>query len=87
MKKTLFASPDSFSVAPLLALLPVRGSALELEKLTASLFARYEKVRASKKAMGASSDRELLRRAAAEEAMLKHVLEWLSVSTGEESDV
>ena len=81
MKKPLYSSPDLFSLSPLMALLPVKGMVGELEKLTASLYARYEKVCALKKGVGAEAGDEAYRRIASEEAMLKNVLDWLSVNT------
>lgn len=51
--------------------------------LTSSLFARFEKVRALKVELGANPEGEAgrsgVRRLAAEEAMLKEVLDWLAV--------
>lgn len=80
MKKSLFAPPDPFSLAPLLMLLPVRGDIAKLEALTSSLFARYEKVVALRRDMGEDVEREVARRLGAEEAMLRQVLDWLAVN-------
>jgi len=80
MKKSLISPPDSFSIAPLLALLPVRGKIGKLESLTSSLFARFEKVSALRGNLGTDVERELVKRLDAEEAMLKQVLDWLAVN-------
>lgn len=83
MKRSIFSPPDSFSIAPLLALLPVRGKIGKLEALTSSLFARYEKVSVARRELGADVERETGKRLAAEEAMLKQVLDWLAVNPEE----
>ena len=83
MKKGLYSNPESFSLSPLLALLPVRGVVGELEKLTSSLFARYERVRALKRSLDEESLRGSQKRIVAEEAMLRQVLDWLSVNLDE----
>jgi len=80
MKRPLYSSPEPFSLAPLLVLLPVRGKIGKLEALTSSLFARFEKVSALRREIGEDAEREVVRRLAAEEAMLKQVLDWLAVN-------
>ena len=82
--------PDSFSLSPLLSLLPSLGSVARLEELVPSLFARYESVEALRHAAdSASTDsadagsadlREQLER---ESAMLKQILDWLEVQPHE----
>ncbi len=83
MKKSLVAPPDPFGLSPLALLLPVIGQVGGLTPLTSSLFARFEKVQALKTEVssgaGADSARTAFRRLAAEEAMLKEVLDWLAV--------
>lgn len=82
MKRSLCSSPEPFSLLPLLTLLPVQGKVGRLESLTASLFARYEKVVAQQREKPEGKeplDREMQRRFSAEEAMLKQVLDWLAV--------
>lgn len=71
--------PDSFSLSPLLALLPSCGSITRLEGMISSLFARQEKV-AQLREQGGS--KELERRLGCEEAMLRQILDWLSVKGG-----
>jgi len=83
MKRPIFSAPDPFSLSPFLALLPVRGSVNELERMTSSLFARYEKVLTIKKSLGPGTAQDMQRRVQAEELMLKQVLDWLSVNTEE----
>ena len=83
MKRSIISPPDSFSIAPLLALLPVRGRIGKLESLTSSLFARYEKVSALRSNLGNEVEREMVKRLDAEEAMLKQVLDWLAVNPEE----
>jgi len=68
--------PDPFSLSPLLALLPSCGTVSRLEGLMPSLFARHEKVLALR---DRANDRDLDRRLSAEEAMLRQLLDWLSV--------
>jgi len=80
MRKSLYAPPEPFSLAPLLMLLPVRGKIGKLESLTSSLFARYEKVAALRRDMGSEIEPDVARRLGAEEAMLKQVLDWLAVN-------
>ena len=46
MKRLLFAAPEGFSFAPLIALLPTVGTQQELSQLKSSFYARYEKVNA-----------------------------------------
>lgn len=67
--------PESFSLSPLLALLPDGGKLTRLESLVSSLFARHEKVEALK---GEASDKESQRRYSSEAAMLRQILEWLA---------
>lgn len=86
MKRPIYSPPDPFSISPFLALLPVRGSVNELERMTSSLFARYEKVLTLKKSLGESPSAEMQRRMQAEELMLKQVLDWLSVNTEDRHD-
>ena len=52
--------------------------------MTSSLYARYEKVQAALKKSGAENGpSETQRRLLAEEAMLRQVLDWLSVNSEE----
>lgn len=85
--------PDWFSLSPLIAILPELATARDLERFNNALFARYERVRAQRQdargrpgrnaneapAESNDSARELQRRMAAEEQMLRQVLEWLGV--------
>ena len=79
MRRSLYSNNDTFAQAPLLALLPNRGSAAGLEALSTSLFARYERVGVLKSQLGDDASREALRRVTAEEAMLKQVMDWLKL--------
>ena len=79
MSDSLFGFPSAFSSSPLLCLLPSRGQVAKLETLTSSLFARYETVTALQREMKSSSERDLQRAYAAEEAMLRQVLDWLDL--------
>ena len=76
MKRPLFSDPDPFSLSPLLALLPVRGRVGDLAGMTASLFARFEKVNALVHEAGEVGGVGRIR---AEQNMLRQVLEWLAV--------
>lgn len=79
MTKGSIISPDPSAFLPLLNLVPVKGSVSELGRYTSAFFARFEQVQ---KGRSASDDAEVLKRLASEEAMLKVVLEWLSVKPG-----
>ncbi|MGI6524304.1 MAG: hypothetical protein ACOX2O_03285 [Bdellovibrionota bacterium] len=80
MEKSKYSAPDNFSISPFLALLPVLGSVSDLEQMSNSMFARYEKVNLMKKGFAGAVDSDDYRKILAEEAMLKHVLDWLSIS-------
>ena len=73
-------SPDSFSLAPLLSLLPSVGNVARLEGLVSSLFARYESVEAAREGVSSGEVREQL---ALESAMLRQILDWLAVQPSE----
>lgn len=77
MKKSLFSQPDTFSISPLLALLPVMGNLQKLDQLSASLYARYEKVAALKK--NVDSNDLAYKNFIAEQEMLKQVLDYLNI--------
>jgi hypothetical protein len=79
MKQSLFSPPDPFTLSPMITLLPVIGSIDKLEALTSSLYARYEKVQNLQKEIPAGQGPGGSRRPSAEAAMLKQVLDWLSV--------
>ena len=80
MNHSRYSAPEAFSLQPLLTFLPVKGSVRELKKMTASLYARYEKVSMLKKNLGSKGLTEGHQRILAEEAMLKQVLDWLALS-------
>ena len=82
-RRSLYSPPDAFSLSPLLSLLPVRGRVGGLAALTSSLYARYEKVQRLHREVGTDADRAAYRRYAAEEAMLKQVLDWLALRAEE----
>jgi hypothetical protein len=79
MSGNIGGPPEPFALSPLLALLPDVGDVGRLESLTPSLYARQEKVEASR---AESNDKELERRYAAEGAMLRQILEWLTDKSG-----
>ena len=79
MSQTIGGPPDPFSLSPLLSLLPSLGKISRLEALVSSLFARSEKVSALR---AQAESREQERRIAAEEAMLRQILDWLAVKPG-----
>lgn len=81
MKRPIYSGPDAFSLSPLLAVLPVKGRISALESLSASLFARYEKVRELESA-GSDDALELAQGRADERNMLREVLDWLEISPG-----
>ena len=91
MKRSLYSEPDSFSLLPLVSLLPVLGKISKLESLTSSFYARYEKVKLLQSELNAGegqnkSLREGVRRYSAEEAMLRQVLDWLEVQPESEKE-
>ena len=43
-KRSMYASPEAFSMSPLLTLLPVRGTVSALGNMTSALYARYEAI-------------------------------------------
>ena len=79
MRRSLLSAPDTFSLNPLLALLPVRGDIGRLSGLTGSLFARYERVTSLQRETSDGLTAEARRRMSVEEAMLKQILDWLEV--------
>ena len=80
MKSPLYSPPEPFSLQPLLSFLPVKGSVVELRKMTASLYARYEKVAVLKRGLGNNALGETSQRIIAEEGMLKQILDWLTAT-------
>jgi len=80
MSGTIGGPPDSFSLSPLLALLPDGGNLYRLETLVSSLYARQESVEALREE---AADRESERKHAVEAAMLRQILDWLSEKPGE----
>lgn len=81
MSKNVLDQPDQFSMSPLLAILPDKGSLERLEGLTTSLYARYEKVSHLLRDIQESSAGDMRKRLVAEQVMLKLVLDWLEVGT------
>ena len=75
MSGNIGGPPEPFSLSPLLALLPTVGEVGRLESLVSYLYARQEKVDALK---AEASDKEVERRYAAELAMLRQILEWVT---------
>jgi len=73
-------SPESFSLSPLVSLLPQLGSVARLEELVSSLFARYESVQ---NLLEGGAPVELRARLDAEMDMLKQILDWLEVQPHE----
>lgn len=80
MSGTIGGPPDSFSLSPLLSLLPEGGDLYRLETLVSAFYARQEKVEALR---SDASDRESERRCAVEASMLRQILEWLAEKPGE----
>jgi len=66
----------------LLALLPCEGDIRRLETLSSSLYARYENVLNRQKEIGHTENTELRKQLAAEQLMLKQVLDWLASQPG-----
>lgn len=83
MKGGTFTKTDSFTLSPLLAVLPRQGEAKELQRLSASLFARFEKVRILERSLDPLVDQGASGRITAEVGMLRQVLDWLSVRVDE----
>ena len=78
MKRSPLAGPEPFSLSPLLALLPHGGEVSRLHHLSASFFARLEKVNRLRSDAVGGEDREAQRRLGAEEGMLRTILDWLA---------
>lgn len=87
MKFTKFAPPEPFARSPLLVLLPIRGKVGRLESLTSSLYARYENIVQVKRAVEDGDDPKVGARIAAEESMLRIVLEWLQVEPDKVAEI
>jgi len=83
MKRSIYSPPDPFTLSPMVSLLPVRGKIGKLEGLTSSLYARFEKVSALQSEVGSSTKLGAAKRSNAEAAMLKQVLDWLSLKPQE----
>ncbi len=83
MASSIGRGPDSFSLSPLLSLLPALGSVSRLELLLSSLFARSETAETLRE--NAESNESQVRYAN-EAAMLRHILDWLAVQPNEEGD-
>ena len=82
MKRPIFANVEDFSLSPLLAILPVRGDIRKIESLSSSIFARHERVTKLQGEAVEELDAGSRRRFELEAAMLKQVLEWLSLTPG-----
>jgi hypothetical protein len=76
-------APESFSLSPLVSMLPSVGSLTRLEGLVSSIFARYESVEALR---DNAQDPETRERYGLELAMLRQILDWLAVKPEEASD-
>ena len=81
MKRSLFSPPEPFSFAPFLHMLPVGGALARLEALSASFYARLEKVRSQQEQYEGTS--EQARSLRAEALMLQQILDWISSVSGE----
>ena len=79
MKRGILTPPDAFSIVPLLTLLPVSGNISKLDSYSSALFARYDQVTAQREAAQSTGDTELELRYAAEEGMLRQLLDWLAI--------
>ncbi len=79
MRKSVYSDPEPFSLSPLLSLLPVRGKVNRLPAFSTSLYARYENVKALLKNGESKTDLASYRKHAAEEAMLRQVLDWVAL--------
>jgi len=73
-------SPESFSLSPLLSVLPSVGNVSRLESLVSSLFARFEAVEALREQTETQEARTKLTN---EAAMLRQILDWLAVQPEE----
>lgn len=80
MSGSIAGPPESFSLSPLLALLPEMGDLARLESLVSSLYARQEKVESLR---AEATDKESERRYGVEAAMLRQILEWLAQKPAE----
>jgi hypothetical protein len=78
MRRSLFEEPSASTASPMLSLLPSLGTVTELEKFSASFFARLEKVETLRAAADAEDNSELRQRLVREAEMLQEVLAWTS---------
>lgn len=76
------SAPDTFSLSPLMSILPTVGNVSRLESLVSSLFARFESIDVVRDNVDGAEARARL---AHEAAMLRQILDWLSVNPDEES--
>ena len=76
-------APESFSLSPLISILPSLGSLTRLEGLVSSIFARYESIEGLR---DNAEDPELRERYGSELTMLRQILDWLAVKPEEASD-
>ena len=63
-----------------MSLLPLLGNLSSLKKLSSSFFARLEKVASLRAELGNDAPKETSRRLAAEESLLKQILDWTEES-------
>ena len=80
MRKSLFEEPSATTASPMLSLLPSLGQVSELERYSASFFARLEKVEALRESSDSddADSEELSQSLDKEFEMLKEVLAWTS---------
>ena len=80
MRKSLFEEPSATTASPMLSLLPSLGEVSELERYSASFFARLEKVEALKASSeeGDVDESGMQQSLDKEVEMLKEVLAWTS---------
>lgn len=69
-------NPETFSLSPLLSVLPNLGNVSRIEGLVSSLFARFEAVEALREHTELPEVRAKLTN---ESAMLRQILDWLAV--------
>ncbi len=83
MAKKIFSPPESFSMAPLAAILPVKSQVAKLEALSSFFYARFERVNAILGDAQDGKNEHGSRALQAERAMLQQILDWLDIKPSE----
>jgi len=83
MARSLIEPPDEFSINPLLSILPLAEGENDLSRYSSALYARFERAQSLHREGGRIADPVSAKRTAAEEQMLRQVLELHRVNSQE----